>query len=1428
MEYAEAYIPTDRRFALRNNVDVLEHAIGSVLFADISGFTPMTESLVRQLGPRRGAEELTKLLNRVYDALIAEVDAYRGSVIGFSGDAITCWFDGDYGLWATASALRMQQAMKHFIDFQIPTGETMSLAMKAAVATGPVRRFLVGNPDIQYIDVLAGATLDYMAMGEKHANKGEVVLDSVTMEHIGDRVNVDEWRIAEGTERQLAIVSGMRDMVDTFPWPDSCTCSLSNDAVRPWLLPPVYARLTSGQGDFLAEIRPVVPMFLRFSGIDYDNDPDAGTKLDAYIQWIQTILKRYEGFLIQLTVGDKGSYLYAAFGAPIAHDDDPLRAVAAALEMRSPPPTFDYIDKVQIGITRGQARTGAYGGTTRRTYGVLGDEVNLAARLMAYAQPGQVVVSQRIVDATQNYYEFDAQGAIRVKGKSYPIDIALALGRKQFQRQRTFSVSLNPLVGREHELAQIEHVLDTALNGTGQIVRIEGGAGIGKSHLANECRRRAAKRNVQVFLGGCQSISQGIAYLPWRQIFRAFFALDDEPTGHEGHLNNDYINTQIAQIETMLTWMNPDWLLRLPLLGDLLDLPIPDNATTASFDARLRQEALFALMVDIVQAWAADTPLLLVLEDVHWMDEPSLGLSIALSRIVDRLPVVLLLVHRPSLEQGGIGVVQDCVSFLQTELQLLAHHSCINLNELSLEAMGSLVANRLGGPVASLALELVHAQTQGNPFFVEELIDTLRESGKLCQKEGDATWVLDDTLIDSLEAANCLMRDSDGQWMLLPQAKVPTEALGIPDSVYGVVLSRIDRLPESHKLTIKIASVIGRVFSINVLAKAHPQQVEPDVLHAELQTMEQRDFTHLETPQPYPTYMFKHNVTMEVAYGTMLETQRKELHCTVGRALEELHPDEVEQLAYHFSQAGEREKTLVYTQKAARKAQRDYANETALRYYQQALELEECWEWRKEMVNIYHFLGQRQAEQATLHQLEVSPQVPTFDVAYLWGRYYEAISDYPKALVTTEQALTISREQGHRMNEIYCLSQLGVIARRQGDYALGQTKYTEALERIQVDMTPTGKLTPESAQTFALVLDGLGTIHRNLGYFDAAQTCYKRALELNRSSGNRKGEADVLNNLGNMADAERNFTEALKYYHQSLDMRRMIGDRVGEGASVSNIAAQMVTIGDYIKARDNVLMALSIVQSTGNRWNEINIWNELGIIYQELGDFAQAHESLVHAFELSKSIGDEAGQAYVLVNLGSVVRDQGDMEQATALLHEGLILAQQQDDAFLVSAFQSYLGTVCVLVGHYDQAIEHANMALQIRRELDMEVMTTMELATLATAYLQQGISDMACDYARQARTILDECGGEGPEAPQRDYFLCYDVLNATGCVEEAHRSLLSAHRLVMERAEKITDAALRASFLEQVPINRQIVKAVENTVAVQGEERQTKIIALG
>src|SRR5688500_6403306 len=181
MESLSAYIPTDRRFALARGVGLADHATGAGLFADISGFTPLTEALVQALGPQRGAEELTRWLNKIYDALLTEIENYRGSVISFSGDAVTCWFDDGTDATAafrgTACALAIQKTMQHFVQVDILGTGIVSLAIKAVVTVAPARRFLIGDPTIQLVDALAGETLYRLATGEHHAERGEVLLD---------------------------------------------------------------------------------------------------------------------------------------------------------------------------------------------------------------------------------------------------------------------------------------------------------------------------------------------------------------------------------------------------------------------------------------------------------------------------------------------------------------------------------------------------------------------------------------------------------------------------------------------------------------------------------------------------------------------------------------------------------------------------------------------------------------------------------------------------------------------------------------------------------------------------------------------------------------------------------------------------------------------------------------------------------------------------------------------------------------------------------------------------------------------------------------------------------------------------------------------------------------------------------------------------
>ena len=441
MEPLDAFLPLDRRLALAKGESPPDRTFGAALVTDISGFMPLIEATIQELGPKCEADELTHQLNFVYNALIAEVHRHRGSVIGFGGDTLTCWFDGDDGQRALRCGLGLQQTAAKFESFFSQAAKGIRLELKTAIASGPARRFRVGDPEIQYIDVLSGPALEKAIAAKHQAQLGEVVVDAAAIAPFSDQIIVKTWRnepTAESSPAQrFAVVAELNPSSHDSPQQDSSGVDLQSAPAplpeaqtRPWLLPPVYEGLSREQDYILAEIRPAVALFLKFEGIDYEAD-DAFQKLDTFIRQVQTILARSEGYLLQLTVKDKGSYLYATFGAPVAHDDDPARAMAAALQLRSIPTALNFISQIQLGLSQGWMCGGAFGNKTRRTYGVLGDETTVAARLMNQAKPGQILVTSRIALTTTRIFQFKNLGLVTLKGKVEPLPILEVIGRRQ-------------------------------------------------------------------------------------------------------------------------------------------------------------------------------------------------------------------------------------------------------------------------------------------------------------------------------------------------------------------------------------------------------------------------------------------------------------------------------------------------------------------------------------------------------------------------------------------------------------------------------------------------------------------------------------------------------------------------------------------------------------------------------------------------------------------------------------------------------------------------------------------------------------------------------------------------------------------------------------------------------------------------------------
>ncbi|MBC8076171.1 MAG: AAA family ATPase, partial [Chloroflexales bacterium] len=490
----DVYLPMDRRQALVRGVPIPEQSAGVALLADVAGFTPLAEVLVRALGPLRGAEEVTALLNQAYGALIAAVDTFGGSVVCFSGDAITCWFappkEGgvahdatlpatSVALRATACALAMQHAMGAFAAIPLPGGATAALSVKVAVVAGGARRLLVGDPSLQRYEVLAGGLLDRLAALQHQACSGEVLLEEALGRQLDARLCAARRETPSG--ESVVAVTGLADAVAPHPWPPLPT-TLADDVCKQWLLPAVAARLAHTPSHFLAELRPAVALMLEFHGLDYDADERAGTHLDAYIRWVQQIVARYQGALIDLTMGDRGSYLYAVWGAPEVHDDDATCAVAAARELLAPPQEFHWLAQVRIGMARGTLWSGAYGGPTRRTYGVLGDATNLAFRLMSKAPASALWCDYAVARAAERGWAFAGLPPVRVKGKAGLIRVYEPLVPSEHRAPPADS----PLVGRVAEQAQLAAVLDAVAAGGSRVVVLEGEAGIGKSRLVGE------------------------------------------------------------------------------------------------------------------------------------------------------------------------------------------------------------------------------------------------------------------------------------------------------------------------------------------------------------------------------------------------------------------------------------------------------------------------------------------------------------------------------------------------------------------------------------------------------------------------------------------------------------------------------------------------------------------------------------------------------------------------------------------------------------------------------------------------------------------------------------------------------------------------------------------------------------------------------
>lgn len=1381
-----SFLPEDRRRALATGHELPARAVGCVLVVDISGFTPLTEALVRALGERDGADAATRHLNRIYTELTAALHAYGGSIVGFSGDGMLCWFDAaedtpaGTATRALAAAAEVQARMHTLAAVPITATLTITLAVKTALAAGEVRRMVVGDPARQRIDVMAGPAVDAAAQGEQLAARGQIVVSASTLALVRAGLQA-VTPVDAGPEQFFAVepVAGFPVAVARrAPEPDPV---LADEDAAPWLLPPVRAQLAHAGGRFLGEIRPAVALFVRFGDLDFHTDPAAPSKLDAYVRWVQEVLARYDGALIQLTTGDKGSYLYAAFGAPVAHDDEIGRAVGTARRLLAPPASLPYRPRPQIGMAHGRMRVGPYGSATRASYGVQGAAVNLAARLMMQAQPGEIILDAATADFLTDRAALTPFPPVVLKGHDAPtalfrLDAELTQAPVPPRTSTTM-----PLLGRDDALHTLDRVLaDQRTGARGALVTVTGDAGMGKSRLL-AAWSTMAQGAATVATGSARSTEQRTAYFALRPVVRMLLGLDTLP-----HADAD---VQIAHLTTAVAAVNAAWAVRVPLLADLLGLPVVDNEVTASLDARQRREALHDLVAGLLGERALRRPVVIVLDDAQWLDEGSAALLGELAVVTLGASVLLVVAQRT----GGAArrllptAVADDVMVLD-----------IKIGGLDQVQVSALLAAWLGRPPDELTAALVWQRSQGNPLMVEALADALQHAGHLVRTDEDV-WTLTPDIQERLRRSGALVTTRTGDALRAVQGDF---GLNLPSSLHGLVLTQIDALPERTKLTLKTASVLGREFPRALLAAAHPMDDGGEGLAHDLRVLTERGILEGESSAA-AGFAFRHNITQEVVYRTLLDEQRRELHGRAARALEAHDPDAVAQLAHHFyhadlSDAAIQTRSLHYLDRAAALAQRDYANETALHQVERALALEPHWARYKQQAELLHILGRRDDEAAALARLADCADAPAVDVALAEGDYFEAVSRYDEATDAMLRARRAAVASGVRAAEARALARLGMIAWRQGSYSAAAEHYAEALELLSRN----AMLVAEEAD----VRYGLGLVHRQQGHYDAAQAEFARCLDLYRGQGNRPAEAKTLIALGHVAHHRQDLEAAMAAYESALPIYRETGDRAGVASSELSIGQGLSARGAYAEAVRHLATALDLHRRLGDSWWRSIDHNELGVVYMLVGQFAQAETHFDAALRLSRDLEDDSGMAYVYCNLGQIARARQAHAQALQYLTDGCALAEAQGDQVLRANCLLELALVSLEQNDCRQAIERADASFEAYAALNLPEQNITNLSTLACAHQRLGANDAAAAYADAALALLRETDGAGAAYPQREYVVLADLFATWSLHDRADRLRRRAHAIMARQAGAITDPAMRSSFLSALPFHRDLV----------------------
>jgi class 3 adenylate cyclase/tetratricopeptide (TPR) repeat protein len=1237
---------------------------GTVVFVDISGFTKLSEKLAKS--GREGAEELADAIGSCFARLLAVAYGNGGGLIKFGGDALLLLFTGeDHPASACRAAVGMRRALREIGRIETSGGK-VGLKMSVGVHSGTFHFFLVGDSHRELM--VTGPSATVTASMEGTAEAGEILVSPVTAAALPPRI------LGAPKGAGILLRSEPPGLSPHRAGPDIAVSAAAAESCI-----PIATREYLLYGTHEPEHRRVVVAFLHFDGtdamIERKGSEAFANALDELVRDVQEAVDDQGVCFLGTDVDKDGGKIILTAGAPISTENDEERMLIVGRRIIE----ADRRIPVRVGINRGHVFAGDIGPSYRRTYTVMGDAVNLAARVMAKAEPGQVLVTTEVIERSKVTFATVALEPFMVKGKARPVQ-AFELGEIEGVGDELPAVTEEdrpPFVGREREMAVLRESLESARLGAGRVVEVVGEPGIGKSRLLEELQAMASGMGFSTWVTACDVYQSSTPYFAFRRPLRQLVGIGGEETQeHQVETLRAIVRERIPELES-----------RLPLLVLPFGLELPDTAETASLtDERFRKDQVEDVTAQFLSA-LLPAPALVTIEDAHWMDEASAELLRRLTRNVGRGPW-LVVVTRRDVGTGFVGEGLEFVTGMRPE-PLDAAAASAMLSEATEDA-----------PLAPHEMAALAERSGGNPLFLKELIAAARAAGSLDD--------LPDSVEDVITAQIDQLRPRDRT--LLRYASVLGSSF--PDRLaYAVLASELaDIGPQSWRY---LSAFVTRDAAGTVR------------------------FTHaLVRDAAYGGLPFRRRRALHAAVGETLEREAADPEDQAELLSMHFYNSAQSEKAWRYSLvAAERARSIYANAEAAEFYRRAIDAARAMKTIPPP-EWGTVHEALGEVEERLGLFAEAKLAFRTARRLAAGDQVAEARLCLREARIQEAAGRYSEAVRWIRRGERIlegvSIEEAARQRAQLTVWQ-AVMRQSQG-------RHREAVRWCERAIVLAQEAGDQDALAHSYYI--LDWAYMDLGQPEKA-VYSERALTIYRALDDLPGQAVVYNNLGAWAYYQGKWTEALEFYEQGREARERTGDAVSAAMGTCNVGEILSDQGRLEEAEPLFRAALRVWKAAGFRAGVAEAEMHLGRVASRSGRFDEALGLFEEARAEYMDVGAGALVLETDARIAECHLFQGRSKQVLDLVDEAFERAKALGSVGApFSVLHRVAGYAHMQLRELATARSDIEEALEVARARQADFEVALTLRALAELVRLEGRGDPeVAGFEAESQEILDRLG---------------------------------------------------------------------------------------